>query len=463
MGGRFVLRIEDTDIERSSERYEQDLYQQFRWLGLDWDEGPDKGGPHGPYRQSERGPLYLKAARRLLDEGQAYLCYCTREELEAEREAARAKGLPPRYSGRCRVPEVREALAAEGRMPVVRFRVPDDTEITFRDLIRREITFNTDDFGDFVIYRPDSQAIESGHVLYNLAAVVDDHAMEIDVVLRGEEHLSNTPLQILLYRALGYPEPQFGHLSLILTPEGTKMSKRFGDISIAHYREEGYLPEALVAYMATLGWAPGRKAERFDLEDLVERFDIRRLSSNPSEFDPERLLWFNKRRLQRADTARIAELVRPRLEAAYDRWHAAEGTLHEPESWFQILVSATQEEASTLNEMVELAAFAFQDGVETLTDEARDALADEWARPVLAHCVETVSEDALATPQRANLYFKELRHYFRDTAEIRGRRVMFPVRAALTGSVTGPCLGVVSSLLGKKRVVERLEDAQSWM
>ncbi len=462
-GGRFVLRIEDTDAPRSAPEFEQDLYRQLAWLGLAWDEGPDIGGIAGPYRQSERGHLYKEALLRLVAQGDAYPCYCSPKELAEERQRALAEGRPPRYSGHCREPERRAARRLPGRSPVYRLRVPEGLHLSFDDLIRRQVAASSDDLGDFAIYTAQNEELEGGRALYNLAVTVDDHEMGITHVLRGEEHLSNTPRQMLLYRALGYDPPRFGHLSLILTPEGAKMSKRSGDTSIAHYAEEGYLPEAILAYVATLGWAPGRNAERMTLEELVRRFDLRRLSSNPSTFDPQRLLSFNKRWLQHADRRTIVELARPRLLSAYGRWEAAEGTSHDAETWLALLVGAAQEEAATLAELVALSAFALAEARPALTDEAREALQGPATVPVLAHALEMLDAQALASPEAANARLTGLRHHWRDTAGLRGRQVMFPLRAALTGSLTGPCLGIVTSLLGPSRCRQRIEETLAWL
>ncbi|MEA3407833.1 MAG: glutamate--tRNA ligase [Chloroflexota bacterium] len=461
-GGDMILRIEDTDVSRSEVRYEKDLYTSLRWLGLEWDEGPNVGGDAGPYRQSERLELYRHAVRRLLDAGKAYFCYCTPEELAAERERAAAEGRPPRYSGRCRDPQVRQALSREeGRSPVVRFWVPHGETVTVRDLVRGKVRFSSDDIGDFIIYRSQDESLEGGRPLYNLAAVVDDHAMKISHVLRGEEHLPNTPRQMLLYEAFGYEPPRFGHLSLIMTPDGTKMSKRFGDISIASYRERGYLPEAVVAYLATLGWAPGKHPERFTLHELAERFDLDQLSDNPSIFDPDRLEWFNKRRLQRAETDYVGKRLKPRLQAAYGRWHRAAGTSHDPQTWYRLLVEATQEEATTLQDMVSLSEFAFVECVSDFAPEAQRALARKEAPIVLKYCLETLTASDLIDHDAANDYLRRLREHFREEADLGGRDVMFPLRAALTGSVSGPSLGLVMSLCGPSRCQKRLEKALS--
>ena len=459
MGGRFILRVEDTDTTRSELRFEQSLYRDLAWLGLEWDEGPDCGGPFGPYRQSERGELYRAAVKHLLDTDQAYFCYCTPDELRAEREAATAQGRPPRYSGRCRSEAVRRELAQAGRRPVVRFRVPSGLTITFDDMISGSQSFASDDLGDFVIYHDTDRELSTGRALYNLAVVVDDHAMGINCILRGAEHASNTPRQILLYQALGYALPEYGHMSLILTTNGDKMSKRFGDTSITHYREAGYLPEALLAYMATLGWAPGKQTDTLTLEELVTRFSVRRLSASPSVFDPARLESVNKHYLRAADTARIGELLRPRLVAAYGRWEQAAGTAYGAEEWYHLLVRACQDEATTLGEIVKLSAFALQDQLGPLTEDARQALLDPAAHHVLAYCIANMPADVLASSERAAEFFKELRHHFRDQDGLRGQQVMFPVRAALTGSLVGPCLGIVATLLGVDRCRARLESA----
>lgn len=468
-GGRFILRIEDTDLARSAPEFEQDLYRQLAWLGLAWDEGPNMGGAVGPYRQSERASLYREAMRRLIAQGDAYPCYCSPEELAQQRRDALAQGRPPRYSGLCRAPERREALRRQGRSPVYRLRVPEGRELALDDLIRRRIVTDSDTLGDFTIYTAENEALEGGRALYNLAVTVDDHGMAITHVLRGEEHLPNTPRQLLLYEALGYEPPRFGHLSLILTPEGSKMSKRYGDTTIAHYAAEGYLPEAIIAYVATLGWAPGRNAERMTLDDLIERFDLRRMSANPSVFDPQRLLRFNKRKLQHADTHTIAELVRPRLLAAYGRWEASEGTAHTPEQWFMHLVGAAQEEAATLSEIVTLSAFVLADSRPPLDDDAQEALRAPEAGPVLAHALDTLDAEVLATPEAlataeaANAHMTALRHHWRDEAGLRGRQVMFPIRAALIGSTSGPCLGIITTLLGPERCQERIREALTWI
>jgi nondiscriminating glutamyl-tRNA synthetase len=458
-GGRFILRVEDTDPERSRTGYEQDLFGQLSWLGLRWDEGPDIGGEYGPYRQSERQALYRSAMEHLIGSDLVYPCYCSPEELAAQRRDALAAGRTPRYNGRCREPEAREGLRRLGRSPVYRFRVPDGQTIVFEDLIRHSVSHQSQDLGDFSVFRAADESLADGRAFYNLAVVVDDHVMGISHVLRGEEHLSNTPRQLLLYEALGYAPPRFGHMSLILSPDGSKMSKRYGDTTIEHYAREGYLPEAILAYVATLGWAPGRNAERNNLDDLVRLFDLRRLSASPSTFDAKRFEWFNQRRIQHAERERITELMLRQLVSAYGRWEAADGTSHSPETWFGLLIGAAQEEATTLSDMTALCAFALAPDRPEPTAEASEALGDPVATRVLAQFLDKLVPEVIDTPEHANLWLTELRHTLRDSDSLRGQQVMFPIRAALTGSLRGPCLGIITSLLGADRCRMRVQEA----
>ncbi len=282
-GGAFVVRIEDTDVERNLADAEQKQLEALKWLGIDWDESVDVGGSHSPYRSMERLEIYQKHLQKLLDAGHAYPCYCTQEELERDRERQLAEGKAPKYSGRCRhlTSEERQTFEQEGRKPSIRFRVPEGREITIQDEVRGEVRFETEGIGDFILLRPD------GRPTYNFAVVVDDALMEITHVVRGEEHISNTPRQILLYEALGLEPPVFAHASLILNAEGKKMSKRDESIIqfIDQYRELGYLPEAIINFLVLLGWAPeGDKAEEeiFSMDELIHLFSLKRVSKAPA-------------------------------------------------------------------------------------------------------------------------------------------------------------------------------------
>jgi nondiscriminating glutamyl-tRNA synthetase len=309
LGGKFILRIEDTDRERSSRESEVNIYESLKWLGMNWDEGPDVGGAYGPYRQMERLDIYQEYTQKLLAEGKAYYCYCSEEELEKERQEALAQGGSPQYSGKCRLlsAEGREKYEAEGRKPVVRFRVPEDKEIVINDLVRGEVAFQSEEVGDFIIVKSD------GIPTYNYAVVIDDALMKISHVIRAEEHLSNTPRQILLYEALGFEIPQFAHISLILGKDRSKMSKRHGATSVVQYKEEGYLPEAVVNFLALLGWAPEGEAEIFSLEELIKEFSLERVAKNPAVFDMEKLRWINGIYLRECSLDKLTELALPYL------------------------------------------------------------------------------------------------------------------------------------------------------
>jgi len=306
-GGILILRIEDTDTERSTRASEDGICADLKWLGLNWDEGPNEGGPFPPYRQSERLPLYASYARTLLDTGHAYWCFCSAEQLEQERAAALAAGAPPKYSGRCRglSREVAEARRAEGEPAAIRFVVPADREVTFPDLVRGPVTFHTSVIGDPVIVRSD------GGPAYNFAVVVDDALMEVTHVIRGEDHISNTPRQLLIYEALGLTPPTFAHLSLVLGPDHAPLSKRHGATSVQEFRARGYLPEALVNYLALLGWSPGDGEELLSADEMARRFDVVRVSHSSAVFDTEKLAWINRHYMKVCESERLVDLAMP--------------------------------------------------------------------------------------------------------------------------------------------------------
>ena len=310
-GGTYVLRIEDTDLARSTADFERDIIDNLHWLGITWDEGPQLAGgedigPHAPYRQSERMELYAREASRLLEAGGAYRCWCTPEELEAVRRDQEAKKEPPRYNGRCLnlTDAERAAFEAEGRTSAIRFRVEPET-VRFDDLVRGEVEFDNALLGDFVIVRAD------GIPLYHFTVVVDDEAMEITHVIRGEDHLSNTPKHIALIRALGYREPRFGHIPLILNTDRSKMSKRKSQTSITAYREEGYLPEAFVNFIAFLGWSPGTEEEIFSLDELATRFELSKVHKGGAVFDRDRLDHLNGVYIRALTDEQLALRLRP--------------------------------------------------------------------------------------------------------------------------------------------------------
>src|SRR5216110_723844 len=306
-GGTFVLRIEDTDVERSTRESEASMLHDLRWLGLDWDEGPDIGGAHGPYRDSERLHLYQSYASELLNAGAAYYCFCSTAQLDADRQAAVAEGRPALYPGTCRklTAEQAQARIAGGERPAIRFRVPEGRDVVFTDAVRGEVRFSGDVIGDPVIVRAD------GHPAYNFAVVVDDALMEVTHVIRGEDHISNTPRQILLYEAMGFTAPAFAHLSMVMGPDHAPLSKRHGATSVDEFRAKGYLPEALVNYLALIGWSPGGNDELLPIDELARRFSLENVGHSAGVFDEEKLAWANRHYLKVADPPRIAELSIP--------------------------------------------------------------------------------------------------------------------------------------------------------
>ena len=436
-GGVFILRIEDTDVTRSDPRYTQLIMDDLRWLGMDWQEGPDVGGPYGPYVQSQRLPIYQGFAEKLLEEGKAYPCYCTQSELEERRKAALARGRPPRYDNRCRnLSEAeKKAFEAEGRKPSLRFLIPPGEKLAFEDIIRGRCEFNLSVLGDFVIMKAD------GTPSFHMAVVVDDALMKITHVIRGEDHLSNTPLHVLLFEALGLPRPNYAHLPMIAGEEGDPLSKRAGALSIQDYRGQGYLPEALVNYMLLLGWSPRQKQEKLTLEEAVERFDVRHVSKSPAHFDPKKLDWLAEKYLRQADTERLTEMIIPFLPEEAKK-------VERPR--LKALVEAVRPGLPSLSWVAKESEWFFK---EPVLDEGQImALSSDKPRAVLAQVLK-------ALEGQEDSFIKEYNRFIKQLAEKGGltpKEVMMPLRLALTGSTHGPELVAVISLLGHEGCKRRL-------
>jgi nondiscriminating glutamyl-tRNA synthetase len=447
-GGKLILRIEDTDLARSSRESEQNIAASLKWLGISWDEGPDVGGPYGPYRQMERLEIYRQYTELLLEKGYAYYCYCSEEELEQERQEALAKGAAVKYSGKCfaLTAEERAKLEAEGRKPVIRFHVPPNQEIVLDDLVRGRVVFNSEEIGDFVIVKSD------GIPTYNYAVVIDDSLMKISHVIRAEEHLSNTPRQALLYQALGFPMPQFAHISLILGKDHTKMSKRHGATSVVQYKEEGYLPEAVVNFLALLGWAPEGEEEIFSLEKLIVEFSLERVAKNPAVFDLEKLRWINGMYIRGCTIEKLVELALPFLRQA---GYVSENPSSEEMKWMELVMTALQERLSTIKEVEEQVKILLGEEVTLENEEAAAVLKEETAPLV----IRTFQEKLLAleeiTPETVKALLKSL------TKELKlgGKLVYMPIRVALTGQMHGPDLYLIIAILGKELVVRRLKNS----
>jgi len=426
--GVFILRIEDTDAERSTTTSEHTILEDLRWLGLDWDEGPDLGGRHSPYRQSERGELYRSYARDLIDRNRAYYCFCTPGELEAERKAALAAGAAPKYSGRCRSidPEAAAARVAEGESAAIRFEVPSARDVVFEDLVRGEVTFNTDVIGDPVIVRSD------GRPAYNFAVVVDDALMEVSHVIRGEDHISNTPRQVLLYEALGFAIPQFAHLSMVLGPDHAPLSKRHGATSVAEFRERGFLPESLVNYLALLGWSPGESEELVNVREMARRFDVRKVSHSAAVFDLGKLSWMNRHYMKEAAPARVARESLIYFVRAGFITRATDASL----GFLTTLLPMALGSVDRLEEIPDRVAFLFS--WDASRASALVAAESDGPRAIRAMHDEIVSAGPLDRDR-----FRAAVSRVREKTGLKGRALLHPVRVAITVADSGPELDLV--------------------
>ena len=444
-GGKLILRIEDTDLERSSRESEENIKNALKWLGIDWDEGIDIGGEYGPYRQTERLPIYAEYTERLLASGKAYRCYCTDQELDAERQKLMAEGQTPRYLGKCRQLTAADeaALLAEGRKPTVRFRVPENQDITFQDAVRGTVSFDSNGIGDYVIVKSD------GIPVYNYAVVLDDALMKITHVVRAEEHLSNTPRQILLYQALGLPLPIFGHVSLILGKDRSKMSKRHGATSVEQYKALGYLPEALVNFLALLGWSPVGEQEIFSSAELIELFSLDHVAKNPAVFDIDKLNWINSQYLKRLDLGTLTDMALPHLREA--GLIEAELTA-ERKVWVTQVVGAVREYISFAAQIPEHAAVFFQDEITMENDETADVLRDPDVPQVMEAFLNKLAAMDPVDGEQVQAALKAVG----KELKLGGKKVFMPVRVALTGKMHGPELIALIPLLGVARTTVRI-------
>ncbi len=428
-GGAFILRIEDTDLDRSEARYETQLIEDIKWLGLDWDEGPDIGGPYPPYRQSDKWQTYRDYAERLVSEGKAYRCFCTQEELERQREQALAQHLQPNYPGTCRnlAPEEAERRRAAGEPCAIRLKIPEKP-IRFHDIVRGWVEFSNEVVSDLIILR------STGVPVYNYVVVIDDAEMKITHVIRGDDHLSNTPKQVALYEALGWPVPEFAHLSTILGPDKERLSKRHGATSLANFREMGVLPEALMNYMALLGWAPtGGDREIFSANELVQEFDLARVTPSPAVFDFEKLYWINRHYIKTAVPERIAALVEP----FYQRALGIDELTPAIKTWLAHVTASLAHSVNKLDELPEraapvlhfdpAAAIALPENAEILRAGTTPKVLDAFAAKLAAE-PEPIAADR----------FKALIKEVQKETEVKGPALFHPIRILLTGAQSGP-------------------------
>ncbi|MCL6448820.1 MAG: glutamate--tRNA ligase [Armatimonadetes bacterium] len=446
--GVFILRLENTDLERNIPEAEEGITKSLQWLGLDWDEGPDRGGPYGPYRQSERLAIYRREAERLLAAGLAYRCYCSPGELAAQREEARKKGLAPRYSGRCRelTGAERARLENAGINPAIRVKIPQEGVTTVKDLIRGEVTFENNTLDDFVIMK------SNGVPTYNFACVVDDSLMQISHVIRAEEHLSNTPKQVLLYKLLGCRLPAFAHVPMILAPDRSKLSKRHGATSVEEFREGGYFPEALVNYLALLGWSPGDEREMMPVEEIIASFSLEGVSKHAAIYDLKKLTWLNGQYLNALPLERVINEAIPFFQA---RGYISENSSPEDYAYVQQVAATVRSRVHTLVELVDAADYFFQDNF--TYDEK--GVKKFFSRPETADLLQR-GKDVLAKTEPFDLPTVEAA-YRNLVAElgISGGALIHPTRLAISGKTMGPGLFDLIVVLGKKKCLERLDRA----
>ena len=449
-GGKLIFRIEDTDRERVTDEYIQRAIETLQWLGLNWDEGPEVGGPYGPYLQSQRLDIYNEWAQKFLQNGDAYNCYCSTEELEARREKQRELNQAPGYDGKCRSLSADEIsrFQAEGRKPVIRMRMPDG-ETRFTDLIRGEVTFDHKFVPDFVLMRAD------GSPLYTLAVAVDDVLMKVTHVLRGEDLLSSTPRQIRVYQAMGVAAedfPFFAHLPFVMGQDNAKLSKRNGEVSIAWYREQGFLPEAICNYLALLGWSPGDDRENITMEELVQLFTVERVNSSPARFDMKKLEAINGDKIRALTIDDFLTRALPFL--------LKDGVIQGSDAEITVVKSALpiiQERIARMNEVTAMLKFLFVEKV-TFDAESSSKIGEEPSQHVIKRALEVLQP---LSEWKHDLIEAELRKALLDEMGLKPRVAFGPVRIAVTGSHISPPLFESMELLGKERSIARLTAAIS--
>ena len=451
MGGKLILRIEDTDTERLKEDSVSQILTSLKWLGLNWDEGPEVGGDYGPYYQSDRTELYSKYVQQLLDEGKAYYCFCTAEDLAAAREKQRAAKQPFRYARTCRDLDPAEAAkrVAAGEPYSVRIKIPLEGTITVHDLIHGDVTFNMDQFDDFVIMK------SNGMPTYNFAVVVDDHLMKMTHVLRAEEHLSNTPKQLLMYEALGWEPPKFGHMPMILAPDRSKLSKRHGATSVEEFREQGYLPQSIINYLTLLGWGPGDEREIFTLAETVDLFELEQMSKKAAVYDTKKLTWMNGQYLSELPL----DSILPEAEAFFLKdglcdadWLAAH------KEYFAKLVDTVRVRVKTLQEVADASTYFFKD----ITAYDEKGVAKHFkpeAVELLEKCIAAIEADSVYDLNTTEAAYNKI-------AEENGLslgKVIHPTRLALTGRTVSPGMFDVMVLLGKEKTLDRMHRAIAYI
>ena len=460
--GKFILRIEDTDLERSDEKFTKEIIKSLHWLGIDYDEGPDVKGPYGPYRQSERLETYKKYLQQLLNENKAYYCFCTEEELEKDRQEQMKRGDAPIYCGRCAdlTPEEVKKFQDKGKKSIIRFRMPD-TKIIFDDMIKGSLEFETKLIGDIAI----AKNLEAP--LYNFAVVVDDETMEISHVIRGEDHISNTPKQIAMIEALGFKRPKYAHIPLTLAPDRTKLSKRHGATAITDYKEMGYLPEAMINFIAFMGWNPKTDQEFFTKEELVKNFSMANMNKAAAIFNIEKLNWLNGHYIRQMDLSDLTEKCIPYLETANliskmedNEWKITE--TKEPIAVKQIkeIIALEQERLIKLEDLPELVSFFFK---KELTYDKQLLIWKKMSADDVAERLSAVLKLLTGVTEKnfkKNILEEKIKKLIEENKLGTGE-TLWPLRVALTGRKASPPPFDVAEILGKEKTLERIREAKS--
>jgi glutamyl-tRNA synthetase len=425
-GGIFILRVEDTDIERSLQEYEKALLLDLKWLGLNWDEGPDIGGKYGPYRQSERLGIYNEYIEKLLEEGKAYYCFCSPEELEEERKRALAQGIMPKYSGKCRKITLGEALERikKGEKAAVRLKTPDSGEIRFNDLVRGEVVFALNGIGDPILVR------SNGLPSYNYAVVIDDYLMKITHVIRGEDHISNTPRQLLVYRALNLQPPVFAHLSMVMGKDNTRLSKRHGATSIEQFRKEGYLSTALNNYLALLGWSPPEGKEILTIEELINLFDLNKVSRSSAIFDYDKLNWINRQHIRKLTSKEKAVRAYPYLKEA---GYLPEKMTVSHWKWLEKAIESIIANIDRFSQLIGEFSIFFDFSPENMDQEAKSILESEEGRRV----IQFFHDELLKLNKFDYEIFIKITEKIKKKFKYKGKKLYHPLRVALTARSSG--------------------------
>ncbi len=452
VGGKFVLRIEDTDAERTSQAYIDNIFDSLKALGLNWDEGPDVGGPYGPYTQSERFDIYPKYVQELLDKGFAYECYCTPEELEAEKEEATKNKKAYVYSKKCEnlTEEEKAKLRAEGRKPAIRFSIEkaqkafhDSPIIHFDDLVKGDLHQDTSLIGDFVIMK------SNGSPTYNFAVVIDDMLMKISHIIRGEDHISNTFKQILIYEALGAEVPRFGHLGMILAPDRSKLSKRHGATAVSEFVEKGYLTDALINFVALLGWAPSDGVEIKTVDEIAQDFRIHEVSSSNSIFEYDKLNWMNGQYIKKLSLDELKERLKPFL-TKYDLSQLTD-------EQYTRMVEVTREPLTILSDITDAVPYFFGDDVEIDEETQTTVLDTETSQDVLKTFVEQ-AKDWEWSEENLHEKLEIFRGEFKEKG-IKPKVTMWAIRGAITGRTRGADMTAILAILGKEKSLNRAKKA----